>query len=116
MWIDDDGVRCHMRYPRDLRGNFALDHIDATLKQDDRETQPAWIACNEQEFFKRIRPNLQVLCTHHNNLKKSIEYNVGGIHHVNPWEREDDELTEDKYYEDVQLVIPGLELIPNPLT
>ena len=116
MWVGDDGLRCHMRYPRDHRGNFALDHIDASLKQGHHETQPTWIGCNEQEFFKRVRPNLQVLCHHHNNLKRSIEFGVGGIHHVNPWEREDDELNDEVYYDDIQLVIPGLELILNPLT
>lgn len=116
MWLNDDGTRCHMRYPRDHRGNFTLDHIDASLKEGDHETRADWIVSHEQEFFERVRPNLQVLCCHHNRIKASIEQGVGGILHVNPWEREDDGSDNDTYYDDFQLVIPGLELGPNPLT
>ena len=106
---------CHMRYPQDLRGNFALDHINAALKLHIRETGSMWIACNQEEFWSRVAPNLQVLCVHHNLEKKSLEYNVGGTMHVNPWDKDEEEIPHIDFNE-IKLVLPGFEEYANPLT
>ena len=106
---------CHMKYPRDFRGNFALDHIDPSLKLHEKETAPLWIACNQEEFWSRVAPNLQVLCTHHNLVKMSQEYGVGGSMHVEPWEEDDQEIPHIDFNE-VKLVLPGFEAFANPLT
>jgi hypothetical protein len=45
-------------------GLFDLDHVDERLKLDEKETSAAWITHNWQEFMERVKPNLQVLCTH----------------------------------------------------
>jgi hypothetical protein len=82
-WVEN-GVRCIMRYPDHHRGNFALDHIDPSLKQP-KDLLPAWIAGNVDEFWSRVAPNLQVLCQHHNSVKCWQQYGVGGELHVEPW-------------------------------
>ena len=106
---------CHMKYPRDFRGNFALDHIDPSLKLHKNETSPSWIPHNQQEFWSRVAPNLQVLCVHHNNIKRGQEYGVGGEMHVEPWDEEDQEIPHIDFNE-VKLVLPGFEEFANPLT
>ena len=107
-WIDG-GVRCIMRYPEHYRGNFALDHIDPTLKRSN-DLLPAWIASNIDEFWSRVVPNLQVLCHHHNSVKCWQQYGVGGEMHVDPWlEEYDYELIPP---DDNQLTLFG----PNELT
>ena len=106
---------CHMQYPRDFRGNFALDHINPRLKLHIRETQPMWISCNQEEFWSRVAPNLQVLCQHHNNAKSTEEYGVGGDMHVEPWDYDDQEIPHIDFNE-VKLVLPGFEEFANPLT
>ncbi len=106
---------CHMRYPRDFRGNFTLDHINPALKLHKRETAPDWIVFNQQEFWSRVVPNLQVLCTHHNLVKRGQEYGVGGSMHVEPWE-DDDEGIPHIDFNEIKLVLPGFEEYANPLT
>ena len=105
---------CHMRYPRDLRGNFALDHINPELKLHNKETKAVWIACNQEEFWSRVVPNLQVLCNHHNGEKAGIQFGVGGIMHVEPWD--DDEEIPHIDFNEIKLVLPGFEEYANPLT
>ena len=82
-WVED-GIRCIMRYPEHLHGNFALDHIDPKLKRK-HDLWSSWIFWNVEEFWTRVVPNLQVLCQHHNGVKFGKEYGVGGIMHVEPW-------------------------------
>jgi len=114
VWVEDDGTRCGLRYPEHLRGNFALDHIDPTLKQHLRETHVSWIACNQDEFFTRVRPNLQTLCQHHNAVKNTKDHGIGGKYYVAPWSENFN--TSDAEYEDMYLVLPGMESFVNPLT
>jgi hypothetical protein len=104
-----------MQYPRDLRGNFALDHIDPRLKVHGEETRARWIACNQEEFWSRVAPNLQVLCTHHNLVKMADERRVGGIMHVEPWDENGQDIQHIDFNE-VKLVLPGFEEFANPLT
>jgi hypothetical protein len=104
-----------MKYPRDFRGNFALDHIDPSLKLHSTETSPLWIFHNQQEFWSRVAPNLQVLCVHHNNIKRSQEYGVGGVMHVEPWDEDGQEIPHIDFNQ-VKLVLPGFEAFANPLT
>ncbi len=106
---------CHMRYPQDLRGNFCLDHINPELKLHKHETQSMWIASNQEEFWSRVAPNLQVLCVHHNLEKMANEYTVGGIMHVEPWDGDDDDIPHIDFNE-IKLVLPGFEEYANPLT
>jgi len=106
---------CHMKYPRDFRGNFALDHIDPSLKLHVKETSANWIPHNQQEFWSRVAPNLQVLCQHHNNVKRGQEYGVGGDMHIEPWDEDDQEIPHIDFNE-VKLVLPGFEEFANPLT
>ena len=106
---------CHMKYPRDFRGNFALDHIDPSLKLHYRETQPLWIAANQEEFWSRVAPNLQVLCQHHNSVKRGQEYGVGGDMHIQPWDQEDEDIPHIDFNQ-IKLVLPGFEEYANPLT
>jgi len=104
-----------MRYPRDLPGNFALDHIDPSLKQHDQEVKGTWVICNQEEFWRRVFPNLQVLCQHHNGEKSHIEYGVGGIMHTDPWgEDVNEDLTLD--FNQIAFRLPGMEEFANPLT
>ena len=105
---------CHMRYPRDWRGNFALDHINPALKLHNKETDAKWIVAHEEEFWSRVAPNLQVLCVHHNLVKKGQEFGVGGIMHVEPWD--DDEEIPHIDFNEMKLVLPGFEEYANPLT
>ena len=106
---------CHMKYPRDFRGNFALDHIDPSLKLHDKETWPTWLAYNQEEFWSRVAPNLQVLCQHHNSVKKAQEYGVGGDMHIEPWDQDEEEIPHIDFNE-IKLVLPGFEEYANPLT
>ena len=103
-----------MKYPRDFRGNFALDHIDPSLKLHSKETSPIWIAHNEQEFWSRVEPNLQVLCVHHNSVKRGLQYGVGGEMHVQPWDDNEEDIPHIDFNE-VKLVLPGFEKYANPL-
>jgi hypothetical protein len=104
-----------MKYPRDFRGNFALDHIDPSLKLHINETKPNWIAHNQEEFWSRVAPNLQVLCTHHNSVKMVEQFGSGGDMHVDPWEDDEEEIPHIDFNE-VKLVLPGFEQFANPLT
>ena len=106
---------CHMKYPQDFRGNFALDHIDPSLKLHKAETSPSWIPHNQEEFWSRVAPNLQVLCEHHNLVKKSQEYGVGGDMHIEPWDQ-DEEYIPHIDFNEIKLVLPGFEEYANPLT
>ena len=106
---------CHMKYPRDLPGNFALDHIDPSLKQHRRETKHSWVMHNQEEFWRRVFPNLQVLCHHHNNEKRCIEFGVGGVMHTDPWDEDvDKDLILD--FTEIAMRLPGMESFVNPLT
>jgi len=104
-----------MRYPRDLYGNFELDHIDPTLKIKRGETKSNWIASNQDEFWTRVYPNLQVLCGHHHRLKSASEKKVGGILYINVWDRdnEEDQIVD---FNGIALRLPGMESFANPLT
>jgi len=104
-----------MRYPRDFAGNFALDHIDPTLKTGVHETKASWVLAHLDEFWKRVVPNLQVLCQHHNNEKNRSENGVGGVLHVNPWEVQEEEIDIVDFNE-VAFRLPGMEEFANPLT
>jgi DNA-directed RNA polymerase subunit RPC12/RpoP len=42
--------------------SFQLDHIDESLKLNDYETDAQWIAGHQDDFFQRVKPNIQVLC------------------------------------------------------
>ncbi len=106
---------CHMKYPRDLRGNFALDHINPQLKLHSNETSSLWILHNQDEFWSRVVPNLQVLCVHHNGEKFSKEFGVGGIMHVEPWDDNDEDIPHIDFNQ-IKLVLPGFEEYANPLT
>ena len=106
---------CHMKYPRDFRGNFALDHIDPSLKLHDKETWPSWIPHNQEEFWSRVAPNLQVLCQHHNSVKKTQDYGVGGNMHIEPWDQDEEDIPHIDFKE-IKLVLPGFEEYANPLT
>ena len=106
---------CHMRYPQDLAGNFALDHIDPLLKLHVRETNSKWVYINQEEFWSRVAPNLQVLCNHHNLLKSAQERRVGGILHTDPWD-EDETDFEPIDFNEIKPVLPGFEEFANPLT
>ncbi len=106
---------CHMKYPRDFSGNFALDHINPALKIHKKETAADWIVFNQEEFWSRVAPNLQVLCTHHNLVKRAQQYGVGGEMHVNPWDDEDEDIPHIEFNE-IKLVLPGFEEYANPLT
>lgn len=106
---------CHMKYPRDFSGNFALDHIDPTLKTGDHETKGYWVMAHLHEFWERVVPNLQVLCNHHNGEKNSIESGVGGVLHTDPWDEDvDEDLIVD--FNEIAPVLPGMESFVNPLT
>ena len=104
-----------MKFPRDLQGNFALDHIDPSLKQHKNETMAQWVIWHKEEFWRRVFPNLQVLCNHHNSEKYAIEYGVGGIMHTDPWDEDIDEESILDFNE-IALVLPGMEEFANPLT
>jgi len=106
---------CHMRYPRDFFGNFELDHINPELKIKPTETKSTWIASNQEEFWIRVYPNLQVLCGHHHQEKTRSEQKAGGILHVNPWDRDTDEDSIVDFNE-IAPVLPGMESFVNPLT
>jgi len=106
---------CHMKYPRDFSGNFALDHIDPTLKTGSHETTDWWVVAHLDEFWERVVPNLQVLCHHHNGEKNSIESGVGGVLHTDPWDEDiDEDLILD--FNDLAPCLPGMESFMNPLT
>ena len=106
---------CHLRYPKDFVGNFCLDHIDPKLKQSKYETNPSWIVFNQEEFWSRVVPNLQVLCFHHNGVKKAQQFGVGGEMHIEPWD-EDEEQIPHIDFKKIKLVLPGFEEYANPLT
>ncbi len=106
---------CHLKYPRDFPRNFALDHIDPSLKLHQNETKASWISHNQEEFWLRVAPNLQVLCTHHNLVKMAEEFGVGGDMHVEPWEDVGEEIPHIDFNE-IKLVLPGFEEYANPLT
>ena len=106
---------CHMQYPKDLVGNFCLDHINPKLKKGHHETNPKWIVHNQQEFWSRVVPNLQVLCMHHNGVKRAQQYGAGGDMHVEPWDEENQEIPHIDFNE-IKLVLPGFEEFANPLT
>ena len=42
--------------------NFQLDHIDESLKISKYETDSFWIAGHQDDFFQRVKSNIQVLC------------------------------------------------------
>jgi len=106
---------CHMRYPQDLSGNFALDHIDPTLKTGAHETKSWWVLSHLHEFWGRVVPNLQVLCHHHNTEKNSVESGVGGVLHTDPWDEDiDEDLIVD--FNEIAFRLPGMEEFANPLT
>jgi hypothetical protein len=93
---------CHLRYPRDYSGNFALDHVNPKLKLHKSETRSGWIASNLVEFETRVKPNLQVLCNHHNTLKGGEEYGVGGFMHIEPWDQEDIDNNSVIHFDEIQ--------------
>ena len=110
MWPD-----CHLRYPQDHRGNFELDHIDPRLKQHERELDAVWISGHVQEFRMRVEPNLQVLCRHHNLVKRNLEYGKGGFMYKTPWEEQSDASFVD--LNDLTPQLPGFEdVFSDPLT
>lgn len=106
---------CHMRYPQDLSGNFALDHIDPKLKTGNHETKGTWVMAHLDEFWERVVPNLQVLCNHHNYEKMKMEIGVGGVLHINPWDEQEDEIRIVDFNE-IAFRLPGMEEFANPLT
>ena len=60
---------------------FQLDHIDESLKLHTMETKASWIACNKDEFFDRVKPNIQVLCYQCHQQKTSNAHRVGNKVH-----------------------------------
>ena len=109
---------CHLRYPKDFVGNFCLDHINPSLKKGVYETSPKWIVHNQEEFWSRVAPNLQVLCMHHNGVKAAQQYGVGGDMYVDPWDQDDQDDQEIPHidFNEIKLVLPGFEEFANPLT
>jgi len=61
--------------------NFQLDHIDESLKIHKRETSNDFIYRNQEEFFSRVRPNLQVLCYQCHLIKSSLSLRFGNSVH-----------------------------------
>ena len=57
---------------------FEFDHIDAKLKQSNKETEARWVAGHVNEFATRVAPNLQLLCVKCHKLKSSEESKIGG--------------------------------------
>ena len=106
---------CHLRYPRDFVGTFCLDHINPSLKKGSYETNAMWITHNEEEFWTRVVPNLQVLCVHHNQVKRAQQYGVGGEMHIEPWDQDEEDIPHIDFNE-IKLVLPGFEEYANPLT
>jgi len=62
-------------------GLFDHDHIDEELKLNRRETDPAWITVNWQEFMNRVLPNLQVLCVHCHRERSKESMKLGNSVH-----------------------------------
>jgi len=60
---------------------FEFDHIQPSLKLSRRETHSGWVARHIQEFFERVEPNLQLLCTKCHKEKTSEELKLGGKIH-----------------------------------
>jgi hypothetical protein len=61
--------------------SFQLDHIDESLKIHNYETQGEWIAGNEEEFWSRVRPNIQVLCYQCHAIKTNLSQKLGNVVH-----------------------------------
>ncbi len=59
-------------------GLFDLDHINESLKLHRYEVESAWIVANEDEFWTRIKPNVQVLCRQCHLFKTSKSRRTGG--------------------------------------
>ena len=57
---------------------FEFDHIDAKLKQSNKETESRWVAGHVIEFATRVAPNLQLLCVKCHKIKTSEESKIGG--------------------------------------
>lgn len=60
---------------------FDLDHVDERLKLHLRETSAPWITHNWDEFMQRVKPNLQVLCTHCHRHRGRERIKLGGVAH-----------------------------------
>jgi hypothetical protein len=68
-------------------GLFDLDHINEHLKLHGRETAVSWIRGNWQEFMVRVKPNLQVLCTHCHRERSKESMKLGNSVHSKAWGR-----------------------------
>ena len=58
-------------------GLFELDHVDESKKLHKNETNIKWIATNENEFWSRVRQNIQVLCYQCHRLKSNSSNRAG---------------------------------------
>jgi len=70
---------------------------------------------NQEEFWRRVFPNLQVLCHHHNETKRTIEFGFGGAMYTDPWDEKENEIVIVDFNE-VAFRLPGMEEFANPLT
>ncbi len=79
----DEGCCAHCKRPYSNEDwyFFEFDHIDSRLKQSKIEIKREWVAKNTQEFFERVKPNLQLLCIKCHRLKTTEENKVGGAVH-----------------------------------
>ena len=73
--------QCQRPYQNEDWHFFEFDHIDPKLKKFNKETSHQWISCHQQEFLKRVVPNLQLLCIKCHKLKTSQEMKLGGSVH-----------------------------------
>jgi len=74
-------AHCERPYSNEDWHFFEFDHIDPTQKHSRRETESRWVDRNEYEFFKRVAPNLQLLCVKCHKIKTSKECKLGGVVH-----------------------------------
>ena len=79
-------------------GLFDHDHIDELLKLHDKETSAAWITHNWEEFMQRVKPNLQVLCTHCHRERSRERIKLGNPVHGKAHGRDTPALTVDYGY------------------
>jgi len=70
---DHTRLLCH----EDNIGLFDLDHINEHLKLHSEECRHGWITGNWQEFMSRVKPNLQVLCTHCHRARSGESSRLG---------------------------------------
>ncbi len=74
-------AHCERPYLNEDWHFFEFDHIDSRCKQSKKETNAEWVSRHTQEFFERVKPNLQLLCIKCHRLKTSEENSFGGAVH-----------------------------------